>query len=132
MPSRERLDAFVATVVAGRYVEALRDFYHDDAVTRENVGPERRGLGTLIAIEERALSAFTIGAHAPGAVLLDGDEVAISWTFDITDRAGTTRRMEEMALQRWRGDRIAAERFFFDPALPVIDTDSAPSCSSEP
>ncbi len=24
--------------------------------------------------------------------------------------------MEELALQRWRGERIAEERFFYDPA----------------
>ena len=121
MPTRERLDGFVAAVVAGRFVEAMRDYYHDDAVTRENGGPKRRGLATLIAIEEGALRAFDIHAHPPGAVLLDGDYVAIRWTFDITDRQGTTRRMEEVALQRWRGNRIAEERFFYDPALPTVE-----------
>lgn len=120
MPTRERLDGFVADVVAGRFVEAMRDYYHDDAVTRENGGPERRGLPTLIAIEEAALAAFEIRAHPPGAVMLDGGMVAIEWTFDITGLDGTTRRMEEVAVQRWRGDRIAEERFFYDPALPVV------------
>lgn len=120
MPTRERLDGFVATVVAGRFVEALRDFYHDDAVTRENGGPERRGLATLIAIEERTLRAFSMRTSEPDAVLLDGDRVAISWTFEMANAKGTTWRMEEVALQRWRGDRIAEERFFYDPDLPVI------------
>jgi hypothetical protein len=27
-----------------------------------------------------------------------------------------TRRLQELALQRWRGDRIAEERFFYDTA----------------
>lgn len=121
MPARERFDGFVAAVVAGRFVEAMRDYYHEDAVTRENGGPERRGLPKLIGMEERALRAFAIRAHPPGAVLLDGDAVAIRWTFDMTGRDGTTRRMEEVAMQRWRGDRIAEERFFYDPALPVVD-----------
>jgi ketosteroid isomerase-like protein len=121
MPTRDRLEAFVREVAEGRYVAALRDFYHDDAVTRENNGPQRRGLPALIAIEERALAVVAIRAHPPGAVVLEGDDVAIHWTFDITDPTGTTRRMEEVALQRWRGDRIAHERFFYDPTLPVVD-----------
>ena len=120
MPTRERLDGFVAQVVAGRFVEAMRDHYHDDAVTRENSGPERRGLSTLIAIEEGTLRAVAIRAHPPTRVVLDGDDVAIHWTFDITDRQGIVRRMDEIALQHWRGDRIAEERFFYDPTLPTM------------
>ena len=126
MPTRKRLDGFVAAVVAGRFVEAMCDYYHDDAVTRENGGPERRGLPTLIAIEEGTLSAFTILAHPPARVLLHGDDVAIHWTFDITDGQGIVRRMDEIALQRWRGDRIAEERFFYDPALSTVKEGTPP------
>jgi hypothetical protein len=49
-------------------------------------------------------------------VLVDGDQVAIFWGFDVTDPAGVVRRREELALQTWRGDRIQIERFFYDPA----------------
>ena len=121
MPTRERLEAFVDAVTGGRFVQALHDFYHDDASTRENGGPERRGVATLVAIEERTLQALAISAHRPHSVLLDGDDVAIQWTFDLTDAGGVTRRMEEVALQRWRGDRIERERFFYDPDLPVLE-----------
>ena len=124
MPTRERLNSFVAGVVDGHFVEALRDFYHEDAITQENNGPERRGLTTLIAVEERVLGAFRMLAHPPNAVLLDGDDVAIRWTFDITDQHGVTRRMKEVALQRWRGDRIERERFFYDPSLPVFEEEA--------
>lgn len=125
MPTRERLDGFVAAVAAGDFVAAMRDYYHDDAVTRENSGSERRGLTTLIAIEEQALAMFAIRALPGPDVLLDGDTVAIRWTFELTDPHGVTRRMEEVALQHWQGDRIAAERFFYDPALPVVDPATA-------
>ena len=121
MPTRKRLDQFVEAVVGGRFVEALRDFYHVDAVTQENNDPERRGRETLIAIEEQVLRAFTMRTQPPGRILLDGDEVAIQWTFDITDPRGVTRRMQEVALQHWRGDRIERERFFYDPSLPPVD-----------
>ena len=48
--------------------------------------------------------------------LVDGDLVVIRWTFDMTDAAGVTRRLEELSLQRWVGDRIMEERFFYDPS----------------
>ena len=121
MPTPERLAGFIDTVVAGRYVEALRDYYHEDAVTQENNGPERHGLPTLVATEQAVLGMFEMQAHAPSTVLLDGEDVAIRWTFDIADKGGTIRRMDEVALQRWRGDRIERERFFYDPSLPTID-----------
>jgi ketosteroid isomerase-like protein len=49
-------------------------------------------------------------------VLVDGDMVVVNWVFDATDQNGVTRRLEELAIQRWRGDRIAEERFFYDTA----------------
>ena len=40
----------------------------------------------------------------------------IRWRFTFTPAEGPPMVMEEVALQRWAGDRIAEERFFYDPA----------------
>lgn len=40
----------------------------------------------------------------------------IRWIFVFTGHDGRTRRMEELAWQRWEGERIAQEEFFYDPA----------------
>ena len=48
-------------------------------------------------------------------LLIDGDKVAIRWKFTFTPAEGPPMVMEELTLQRWEGDRIAEERFFFDP-----------------
>ena len=53
--------------------------------------------------------------HPAPTFLVDGDFVAVQWRFDFTDSGGVRRRMEELSLQRWRGGRIAEERFFYDP-----------------
>ncbi len=65
--------------------------------------------------------------HPATAFLVDGDQVVIHWRFDMTGHDGVTRRLDELALQQWRGDRIASERFFYDPAsiAPVTDDDAA-------
>jgi hypothetical protein len=47
---------------------------------------------------------------------VNGDHVVIRWVFDFRFRNGRTMRMEELAWQRWQGDRIAEEEFFYDPA----------------
>ena len=49
MPSRERVRQFVASVEAGRFVEAIEEFYADDATMKENLDPPRRGKATLLA-----------------------------------------------------------------------------------
>ncbi len=47
--------------------------------------------------------------------LIDGDRVVVRWRFTFTPAEGEALAMEELALQRWAGDRIAEERFFYDP-----------------
>ena len=41
MPSRERVQAFVDAVLAGRFVQSIRDFYAEDATAQENLNPAR-------------------------------------------------------------------------------------------
>jgi ketosteroid isomerase-like protein len=119
MPSRERVDAFVATVVSNDHARAIEDFYWEDASMQENGQPPLAGRDRLLAKERDFLARMKIHTHPPRAVLVDGDGVAIFWVFDVTDPEGVVRRREELALQTWRGDRIQAERFFYDPAETV-------------
>lgn len=117
MPDRKRVEAFVATVVSGDHVRAIADFYTDDAFMQENTKEPRRGRTLLMEHEAAALARLSkMVTHNPKIVLIDGDRVAINWTFDMTDKEGVTRRWDELALQLWRGDRIAEERFFYDPS----------------
>jgi ketosteroid isomerase-like protein len=50
--------------------------------------------------------------------VVEGDNVAIHWIFELTDKSGKVRRVDEVALQQWRGDKIFRERFFYDPSAP--------------
>jgi len=36
----------------------------------------------------------------------------------LTDKSGKIHRIDEVALQEWRGDRIFREPFFYDPFRP--------------
>ena len=40
----------------------------------------------------------------------------IRWVFEIEDKAGKTVRFEELAHQRWEGELMVQEQFFYDPA----------------
>ena len=51
--------------------------------------------------------------------LVTGDHVVIRWIFRFEWLDGSVTRMEELAWQRWEGERIAEETFFYDPAQRI-------------
>ncbi|HLZ75899.1 nuclear transport factor 2 family protein [Phenylobacterium sp.] len=116
MPARDRVEAFVRLVEAADYVTALEQFYHADASMQDNQQPPRLGLERLIADERATMARFAQMKTDPVTdLLIDGDKVAIRWKFTFTPAEGPPMVMEEVTLQRWEGDRIAQERFFYDP-----------------
>jgi ketosteroid isomerase-like protein len=121
MPTRERAQAFVDAVVAGHFVQSIRDFYAEDATAQENLNPPRIGREAVIAHEQKTLDSMGPVKADCTTLLVDGDRVVIGWRFDMTSHEGVTRRLDELSLQTWRGDRIQTERFFYDPAsiLPI-------------
>ena len=118
MPSRQTVDAFIAQVVSGDHVGAIRDWYHDDAWMQENQAPPRAGGRAALMAQEAAMlaSAESVETELLGGPLIDGYHVAIRWRFSFVFKDGRTMRQEEIAWQTWRGDKIAEETFFYDPA----------------
>jgi hypothetical protein len=117
MPSRETVDAFVARVLSEDHVGAIRDWYHADAWMQENQAePRGGGREALMAQEAATLGrAESVRTELVGGPLIDGDYVAIRWRFTFQWKGGGTMLMEEVAWQTWRGEKIAAETFFYDP-----------------
>lgn len=117
MPTKTRLNEFVAMVLAEKHAEAIEQFYHEDASIQENLNPPRRGRDLLVAHEKESFAKLkSMRSYPPSLLIDDGDEVVIQWQFDIVDPAGQRRRLHEVSVQRWRGDRILTEQFFYDSA----------------
>ena len=116
MPSAERVEEFVARVERGEFVEAIDEFYSEDAAMQENEQPPRVGREALVANERRVLAAFEkTRARCVRPVFAHGDHVVIRWRFEFSTADGREIRLDELAYQRWQGDRIAEERFYYDP-----------------
>lgn len=116
MPSRATVQAFIALVEAGKYVEAIERYYAADASMQENNLPPRIGRDALVAHEQKVMASFKSMRTLPvKTFLVDGDRVMIHWAFEFTRPDGILLRLEEVALQRWRGDQVVEERFFYDP-----------------
>ena len=118
MPSQDTVDAFIAQVLSGQHVEAIRDWYAEDASMQENQDAPRVGRETLMAGEAEMLARMAkVETQLLSPPLVNGDQVALHWRFTFTSKGrGTVRSFEEIAWQTWRGDKIWREQFFYDPA----------------
>jgi hypothetical protein len=120
MPSPETLERFVARVEQNAHAEAVEEFYTETASMRENHEPPRVGRALHVANERKVLArARSVRSQCVRPVFVNGDHVVIRWIFDFEWLDGTLTRMEELAYQRWEGERIAEEQFFYDPAQRV-------------
>jgi ketosteroid isomerase-like protein len=118
MPSRARLDEFIAAVEAGDHAGAIERYYTEDASMQENAAPPRVGRYLLVAHERGVLERVSHVYSRAISSVVEADHVAIHWIFELTDKTGKVHRIDEVALQEWRGDRIFRERFFYDPSKP--------------
>jgi hypothetical protein len=117
MPAAQTLERFIARVEQNAHVEALQEFYAENASMQENNAPPRVGRDSLVAHEARALArAASVRSTCVRPAFVNGDFVVIRWIFEFTWKNGSTGRIEELAYQRWEGERIAQEQFFYDPA----------------
>ena len=116
MPSPETLEKFIARVEENAHVEAIREFYAEYATMRENNGIPRVGREKLVANERAALAkARSVSSQCVRPVLVAGDIVVIRWIFNFEFLDGRHMRIEELAWQRWEGERVVEEQFFYDP-----------------
>jgi len=117
MPSTETLERFIARVEENAHVEACEEFYTEHSTMQENQAPPRVGRDAHVANERRVMArAKSIVSRCVRPVLVSGDTVVIRWIFHFEWLDDTAMHVEELAYQRWEGERIAEETFFYDPA----------------
>lgn len=116
MPSQDTLERFIARVEENAHTEAIEEFYTENSTMQENQSPPRRGRAGNAEREAKVMArAKTVKSTCVRPVVVNGDHVAIRWIFEFEWHEGGGMRMEEVAWQRWEGERIAEETFFYDP-----------------
>jgi hypothetical protein len=117
MPIRQTVERFVELVEAGQGLAALDEFYAENASMQENHAAPRIGKPALLAHETAAQASVTnMTARCIRPFLIEEDTVVLRWKFNYVDGCGRPVQFEELAYQRWTGDRIREEQFFYDPA----------------
>jgi ketosteroid isomerase-like protein len=116
MPSQKTLDDFFAMVVSGQHDKAIAEFYTEDSTMQENLGEVRKGRDGNVARERMTLAAHkSVKTTVVQPVFVNGDEVVIHWIFEFVRQDDSVMRIEELAHQKWRGEKIVEERFYYDP-----------------
>lgn len=111
---RARLDDLFAHCRAGRIMDAMRTFYHDDVVMSEPAYGDTVGLAANLEREQRFVDSvrefrrFDVIASAVGDGVTMYENV-MEWV----DVNGTEIRVEQVAVQTWRDGRIIRERFYY-------------------
>lgn len=117
MPLLSTLERFIARVEHNKHVEAIEEFYTDNASMQENNEPPRVGRDVLVAHEREALAQVaSVQSWCVRPVFQHDEYVVIRWIFEFIGNDGSVRRGEELAYQRWEGEQIAQEQFFMTPS----------------
>ncbi|HQZ04292.1 MAG: nuclear transport factor 2 family protein [Rhodoferax sp.] len=120
MPSSETVERFIARVEQNAHAEAIEEFYTVFASMQENLKPPRIGRDALVARERKVMArARSVHSQCVRPVFISGNHVVVRWRFRFEWLDGSTSEMEELAWQRWDGERIDEEQFFYDPAQAV-------------
>ena len=117
MPTPDTLERFIARVEQNAHVEAVEEFYTEGSTMQENLAAPRVGREAHAANERKVMARVkSMTSTCVRPVFVNGDKVVIRWIFHFEWLDGSITHMEELAYQRWEGERIAEETFFYDPA----------------
>ena len=101
----------------GQAMEAFENYYHESVVMIESTGEIRKGKDKNREFEKQFFSMIK-EQHGGGVIAISSDEeskvpMVESWS-DVTFQDGKHVKMEEIARQKWEGDKIIEERFYYN------------------
>jgi len=120
--------------LAKRIVAAMEDefnidlgkLYTEDAVSEEPAGGTVTGLQSLRSKLAGWLAGLRTASWKARHVFVSGKTIAIEWEADITFKDGRQMKLVEIAIHEVRGDKIFAERYYYDPRALMPPAQAAP------
>ena len=101
----------------GKLLDAFDKYYHKDVVMVEATGETRKGKDANRKFQEDFMGMVK-DVHGSGVKAIASNEkeattIVESW-MDVTMKDGKRNMMEEVANQKWNGDKIIHERFYYN------------------
>jgi len=112
----ERAKDIYNKIGQGQLLEAFEHYYADNVVMTEPMGT-REGKVACRQYEEQFLNSVK-EVHGLEVKNIASDEEAgttfIENVLDLTFKDGNRTQMEQVSVQKWEGDKIVHERFYYD------------------
>ena len=107
-------------IIEGKAMEAFDKYYDDNVIMQENENPP------IIGKEENrkreldffdSLEKFHKAEIKSSAI---GDETTmVEWVFDITPKGMPQTEMKQVAVQKWKNNKIINEKFYYDASSKI-------------
>lgn len=101
----------------GKLLDAFEKYYSNDVVMVEATGETRKGKEANRKFQTDFMGMIKevhgTGVRSLAANEKDATTMVESW-MDVTMKDGKRQMMEEVAVQKWKGDQIVHERFYYN------------------
>ena len=118
MKYKELVSEMYQMLNSGQAMEAFEKFYHEDSSMIEATGEVRKGKAASREFEKGFFESIKEhhggGVHAITSDEENGITMVEAW-MEATFQDGSRMKMEEIARQKWQGDQIIEERFYYNP-----------------
>ena len=111
----EELARRIVTAMDDEFNLDLGKLYTEDAVSEEPAGGTVTGLQSLRSKLAGWLAGLRAATWKARHVFVSGKTIAIEWEANITFKDGRQVKLVEVAIHEVRGDKVCAERFYYDP-----------------
>ena len=113
----EKVKDIYDLMAQGKLLDAFEKYYHNDVVMVEATGESRKGKEANRKFQHEFMNMIK-DIHGTGVRAITSDEkqattMVESW-MDVTMKDGKRNMMEEVAVQKWEGDQIIHERFYYN------------------
>src|SRR4051812_27885450 len=106
MPTKQRVQELVEYVESGRIIDAIDRFYADDVSMQENSAAPVVGKAANRERERAFFASVTVHQNRARSIVADSDHAVISWLLEFTGADGKRYRLDQLAFQTWKNDRI--------------------------
>ncbi len=116
MNYKEKAKDIYEQLQQGNLLDAFDKYYGDDVVMTEPRGT-RKGKAECRKYEEEFLASIEEFHSLEIVNLASNEDKAITFiesVMDVTFKGGQRAKMEQVAVQRWEGEKITHERFYYN------------------
>ena len=116
---KNRVNELVTYIQSGRIVEAMTEFYADNATMRENNNPPTVGLAANIEREKQFVAYVKQWKSLNvEAVAIDAErgKTLLQSNFEFEAVDGKTMKYDQVSVQTWKDGKIVDEKFYYDSA----------------